>query len=48
MGWMAGQGDKGIGGNYMRPLGAEIQGSSKLLEVDMYRMFLLLYLITYS
>ena len=45
---MAGQGDKGIGGNYMCPLGAEIQGSSKLLEVDMYRMFLLLYLITYS
>ena len=45
---MAGQGDKGIGGDYMRPLGAEIQGTSELLEVDMYRMFLLLYLITYS
>lgn len=36
MGWMVDQGDNGIGGDYTRPLCAEVQGSSDLLVVDMY------------
>lgn len=34
---MVEQGDDGIGGDYTCPLGAEVQGSSDLLKVDMYR-----------
>ena len=42
MGWMVEQGDNGIGGDYMGPLNADVQGSSDLLAVDMYHEFCLL------
>lgn len=42
MGWIAEQGDNGIGVDYIRPLSVEIQGSNKLLEVDIFRKFCLL------
>ena len=39
MGWIAEPGDNGIGGSYIPPLSVEIQGSNKLLEVDIFCKF---------
>ena len=42
MGWIAEQGDNGIGGGHIPSLSVEIQGSNKLVEVDIFRKFFLL------
>jgi hypothetical protein len=42
MGWTVEQGDNGIGGDYICPPGAEVQGSNDLIEVDIYRELYLL------
>lgn len=46
MAWMANLGDTGIGGDYIPPPDAEVQGSSDLIKVDMYCESPLLYLNT--
>ena len=48
MAWTANLGDNGFGGNYTPPFEAEVQGSSELLEVDMYCESPLLSLNIYS
>ena len=46
MAWMTDLGDNGIGGDYTPPIDAEVQGSSGILEVDIYRESPLLSLMT--